>query len=317
MDSEQVYALQSYYIPKYADLFAAIADMGGTIFRQQLCRLLYRNQPDCTSMDRLMDKLLEAKLFREEYVGRNKVLALTYPVMRYLDIQRPVKTNNSRIKLAALVMEKHLRQEVYNANHPAFLLRGRLKKSSFRKFQPTGLPHMEQLHHLTEAFQTRGYNTDGLKYQYNRMDKRFTYCFRKEYNPDCKLTLPPEPDFYTLECKNIYLLGVKEGVDSYGHNQLTAIIEVYLVSEWNPQKLAKNIIEAKRTIESTIQNDCTSIIKVYSLDKENKEYMEKVYCQLETYPEYSFPEKVKREVTFFYFNTKHTLFSGIEPSTLR
>ncbi len=316
MICENVIALQSYYIPKYADVFACIADMGGVIFRQQLCRLLF-GQPDSTTMDRLMDKLLEAQLFREEYVGKNKVLALTYPVMQYLNINRTVKTNNSRIKLASLVMEKHLRQGIYNAECPPLALRKKLKMSSFRKFQPHGIPQMEQLHRLSEIFKQKGYTTYGLKYQYDRMEKRYTYCCRSEYNPDYKLNLTPEADLYTLECKNIYLLGVKETENDYGNKQLQGIIEIYLISDWSPKKTAENIIEAKRTIESTIQNDCTSKIHIYSHDKENPDFMDKVYTQLETYPEYSLPDTARQDVIFRYFDTKNTLFSGIEPSRLK
>lgn len=317
MTSEQVFALQSYYIPKYADLFAAIADMGGMIFRQQLCRLLYNNQEDSACMSRLIDKLLEAQLFREEFVGRNMVLTLTYPVMRYLDIQRTVRLSNARIKLAALVLEKYLRQGIYKEEYPALALRNKLKKSSFRKFQPHGFGHMEQLQRIIKVFQEKGYKTDGLKYQYERMEKRFTYCCRKEYNSEYKLNLTSEADFYTLECKNIYLLGIREITNEYGTVKPQAIIEVYLVSDWNAQRLAKNIIEAKRTIESTIQNDCDSIIRIYSHEKESIEYMNKVYKHLETYPEFSLAEMARNEVSFFYFDTKNTLFSGIEPSLLR
>ena len=38
MESDYVYAMQSYCLPKYQELFKVIANLGGCILRQQLMR---------------------------------------------------------------------------------------------------------------------------------------------------------------------------------------------------------------------------------------------------------------------------------------
>ena len=60
MESDYVYAMQSYCLPKYQELFKVIANLGGCILRQQLTRLLFKNRTDYSQADALVKKLLDA-----------------------------------------------------------------------------------------------------------------------------------------------------------------------------------------------------------------------------------------------------------------
>lgn len=317
MDSEYIYALQSWYLPKYADLFKVIAYLGGCITQQQLTRLLFQNKTDCVSRDRLVRKLLDAKLLKVEKLGGNNILLLTYPVFRYLDIQRTAKISGTRLKLSALILEKYLRLRIYNAEHPAMALKDRLEKTSALSYLPTGVAHMRQMHYLTTVFAERGLCTDGLQYQYRRAEKRMEHCFRKEYDKAHRLGLSKEPDLFGLECKNIYLTGVRMRQGPYGKEHLEGIVDVYHISNLTPAKLTSYIIEAKRVIESTLQNDSTALIHIYSHGAEDTAYMDQVYAALEQYPEFVLPDTAREQVTFHFFDTKAALFSNIDPDRIR
>ena len=79
MESDYVYAMQSYCLPKYQELFKVIANLGGCILRQQLTRLLFKNRTDYSQADALVKKLLDAKLVKIQYIGRNSVPLPGYP----------------------------------------------------------------------------------------------------------------------------------------------------------------------------------------------------------------------------------------------
>ena len=316
MDSEYIYALQSYYLPKYQELFKVIAYLGGCILRQQLSRLMFRGKADCTQADALVKKLTDSKLVKVQRIGTSNVLILTYPVFRYLNINRTANLNGTRLKVSALIMEKYLRQGVWKLDEPAMALRKRMEKTAALSFMSSGEAHMRQLYTLIQAFEARGLDTDGLRYQYARAEKRMEHDFRKEYTCH-KLDLQKEPDLYTLECKNIYLVGVKERENAYGRMQLEAIVDMYHVSDLTPAKMAAYIIEAKRIIESTLQNDSSSSIRIYSHGPEDTDYADKVYSALEQYPEYALPDTAREQVTFHFFDTRRTLFGGVSPSTIK
>lgn len=316
MESDYVYALQSYCLPKYQELFKVIANLGGCILRQQLTRLLFKNKTDCSQADALVKKLLDAKLVKVQHLGRNSILMLTYPVFRYLDIDRTTNLNGTRLKLSALILEKYLRQGVWRQDDPVMALRKRLEKTSVLFFRPEGEAHMRQMYALMQAFEERGLDTDGLRYQYARAEKRMEHSLRMRYTPH-KLDLPKEADLYSLECKNIYLTGVKEQENEYGRRELTGIVDVYWISNLEAIRMAEYIIEAKRVLESTLQNDCGTQFHIYSHGAEDKAYTEKVYAALEQYPEYVLPDAARQQVTFHFFNTRRTLFGGVSPSAIK
>ena len=153
MESDYVYAMQSYCLPKYQELFKVIANLGGCILRQQLTRLLFKNRTDYSQADALVKKLLDAKLVKIQYIGRNSILMLTYPVFRYLGIDRTTNLNGTRPKLSALILEKYLRQGVCRQDDPVIALRKRMEKTSALFFRPLGEPHMRQLYALMQAFE--------------------------------------------------------------------------------------------------------------------------------------------------------------------
>ena len=316
MESDYVYAMQSYCLPKYQELFKVIANLGGCILRQQLTRLLFKNRTDYSQADALVKKLLDAKLVKIQYIGRNSVLILTYPVFRYLGIPRTTNLNGTRLKLSALILEKYLRQGVWRQDDPVTALRKRMEKTSALFFRPLGEPHMRQLYALMQAFEERGLSTDGLRYQYARAEKRMEHGFRKEYSRH-KIDLTKEADLYTLERKSIYLTGVKEQENAYGRRELTGIVDMYWISDLPPSRMSEYIIEAKRVIESTLQNDCGTQFHIYSHGAEDKAYTEKVYSFLEQYPEYVLPDTARQQVTFHFFNTRRTLFGGVNPSAIK
>ena len=210
MDSEYIYALQSYYLPKYQEMFKVIAYLGGCITRQQLCRLMFKNRTKYKQMDIMVTRLLDAKLFKVQRIGTNNILILTFPVLRYLNINRTANVNGTRLKVSALIMEKYLRQEVWKQDEPAMALRKRMEKTAALAFVSSGEAHMRQLYTLMQAFEARGLDTDGLRYQYTRAEKRMEHDYRSQYDRNHNLRLPKEPDLYTLECKNIYHPGARE-----------------------------------------------------------------------------------------------------------
>ena len=317
MDSEYIYALQSYYLPKYQELFRVIAYLGGCIMRQQLTRLLFKNKTDCTQADALVKKLVDSKLVKVQRIGTNNVLILTYPVFRYLNINRTANVNGTRLKVSALIMEKYLRQGVWKQDEPAMALRKRMEKTAALAFMSSGEAHMRQLYTLMQAFEARGLDTDGLRYQYARAEKRMEHDYRSQYDRSHRLCLPKESDLYTLECKNIYLAGVKERENIYGRMEIEGIVDIYHVADLTPAKMAAYIIEAKRVVESTLQNDSGSSIRIYSHGAEDTDYADKVYTALEQYPEYALPDTAREQVTFHFFDTRRTLFSGVRPSTIK
>ena len=316
MDSEYVYALQSYYLPKYHEMFKVIAYLGGCVIRQQLCRLLFKNRAQYSQMDLMVKRLLEAKLLKVQTMGTSHVLILTYPVLRYLNINRTPHINGTRLKLSSLIMEKYLRQGMWKQDEPAMALRKRMEKTAALAFVSAGEAYMRQLYPLMQAFESRGLDTDGLRYQYVRAEKRMENSIRNQYTRH-KLDLPREADLYTLECKNIYLSGVKEQKNIYGRTEIVGIIDVYLVADLPPAKLAGYIVEAKRVIESTLQNDSGSSIRIYSHGAEDADYVNKVYRALELYPEYALPDTAREQVTFCFFDTRRTLFGGVAPSVIK
>ena len=317
MDSEYIYALQSYYLPKYHDLFKVIAYLGGCIMRQQMTRLLFKNKTDCSQADALVKKLVDSKLVKTQRLGANTVLILTYPVFRYLNINRTANINGTRLKVSALIMEKYLRQGVWKLDNPVLALRKRMEKTAALAFVSSGEAHMRQMYALMEGFEARGLSTDGLRYQYVRAEKRMEHDYRSQYDRSHKLALPKEPDLYTLECKNTYLVAVRQREDAYGRPQLQGVVDIYHMADLIPSKMAERIVEAKRVIESTLQNDSLAIVNIYSHEPEDADYMEKVYAALEQYPEYTLPDTAREQVSFHYFDTRRTLFGSIAPSAIK
>lgn len=316
MDSEYIYALQSYYLPKYHDLFKVISYLGGCIMRQQMTRLLFKNKTDCSQADALVKKLVDSKLVKTQRLGTSTILILTYPVFRYLNINRTANINGTRLKVSALIMEKYLRQGVWKLDDPVVALKKRMEKTAALAFISSGEAHMRHMYALMEGFEARGLSTDGLRYQYARAEKRMEHDFRTEYS-NHKLDLPKEPDLYTLECKNVYLSAVRQREDTYGRPQLQGVVDMYNVSDLIPSKMAARIVEAKQVIESTLQNDSLAIINIYSHEPEDRDYMEKVYAALEQYPEYTLPDTAREQVKFHYFDTRRTLFGSIAPSAIK
>lgn len=316
MDSEYIYALQSYYLPKYQELFRVIAYLGGCIMRQHLTRLLFKNKTDCTQADALVKKLVDSKLVKVQRIGTSNVLILTYPVFRYLNINRVANINGTRLKISALIMEKHLRQGVWKQDEPAMALRKRMEKTAALAFVSSGEAHMRQLYTLMQAFEARGLDTDGLRYQYARAEKRMEHDYRTQYVQH-KLDLPREADLYTLECKNIYLVGVRERENIYGRTEIEGIVDIYHVADLTPAKMAERIVEAKRVIESTLQNDSGASIRIYRHGTEDTDYANKVYAALARYPEYALPDTAREQVTFHFFDTRRTLFGGVRPSAIK
>ena len=316
MDSEYIYALQSYYLPKYQEMFKVIAYLGGCITRQQLCRLMFKNRTKYKQMDIMVTRLLDAKLFKVQRIGTNNILILTFPVLRYLGISRTANPNGTRYKVSALIMEKYLRQGVWKQDEPAMALRKRMEKTAALAFMSSGEAHMRQLYSLMQAFEARGLDTDGLRYQYARAEKRMEHDYRTQYTRH-KLDLPREPDLYTLECKNIYLAGVRERENIYGRTEIESIVDIYHVADLPPAKMAAYIIEAKRVVESTLQNGSGSSIRIYSHGAEDTDYADKVYAALEQYPEYALPDTAREQVTFHFFDTRRSLFGGVAPSVIK
>ena len=316
MDSEYIYALQSYYLPKYQEMFKVIAYLGGCITRQQLCRLMFKNRTKYKQMDIMVTRLLDAKLFKVQRIGTNNILILTFPVLRYLGISRTANPNGTRYKVSALIMEKYLRQGVWKQDVPAMALRKRMEKTAALAFMSSGEAHMRQLYSLMQAFEARGLDTDGLRYQYARAEKRMEHDYRTQYTRH-KLDLPRESDLYTLECKNIYLAGVRERENIYGRTEIEGIVDIYHVSDLPPAKMAAYIIEAKRVVESTLQNGSGSSIRIYSHGAEDTDYADKVYAALEQYPEYALPDTAREQVTFYFFDTRRSLFGGVAPSVIK
>ena len=317
MDSEYIYALQSYYLPKYQEMFKVIAYLGGCITRQQLCRLMFKNRTKYKQMDIMVTRLLDAKLFKVQRIGTNNILILTFPVLRYLGISRTANPNGTRYKVSALIMEKYLRQGVWKQDEPAMALRKRMEKTAALAFMSSGEAHMRQLYSLMQAFEARGLDTDGLRYQYTRAEKRMEHDYRSQYDRSHRLCLPKEPDLYTLECKNIYLAGVRERENIYGRTEIESIVDIYHVADLPPAKMAAYIIEAKRVVESTLQNGSGSSIRIYSHGAEDTDYADKVYAALEQYPEYALPDTAREQVTFHFFDTRRSLFGGVAPSVIK
>jgi len=195
-------------------------------------------------------------------------------------------------------------------------LRKRMEKTAALAFMSSGEAHMRQLYTLMQAFEARGLDTDGLRYQYARAEKRKEHDFRNQYTRH-RLDLPREPDLYTLECKNIYLAGVRERENIYGRTEIEGIVDIYHVADLTPAKMAAYIIEAKRVVESTLQNDSGSSIRIYSHGAEDTDYADKVYAALEQYPEYALPDTAREQVTFHFFDTRRTLFGGVAPSVIK
>lgn len=317
MDSEYIYALQSYYLPKYQEMFKVIAYLGGCITRQQLCRLMFKNRTNYKQMDIMVKRLLDAKLFKVQRIGTGNILILTYPVFRYLNINRTANVNGTRLKISAIIMEKYLRQGVWKLDDPATALRKRMEKTAALAFVSSGEAHMRHMYALMEGFEARGLSTDGLCYQYARAEKRMEHDYRSQYDRSHRLALPKESDLYTLECKNIYLTAVRQREDAYGRPQLQGVVDIYHVADLTPATMAKRIVDAKRVIESTLQNDSLAVINIYSHEPEDTDYIEKVYAALAQYPEYTLPDTAREQVIFHYFDTRRTLFGSIAPSAIR
>lgn len=314
MLSEKEKVIQEYFFHKYEDLLWCIVRAGGCVVQSQMCRLLNNNKSDTHTNTILVDDLIQAHILRKRRITANNILEVTVCTLNYFGISHPAEINAIRIKLSSLVFENYLTQDYYTKENPAQAMRQQMEKSSMQYYLPTGEAHINQLNRLYESFCKRGYSTDGLTYQLQRMEIRRQSGFN--YASGNKLNLSKEPDLFTVSQKNIYLSGVTVRKNAYGSERLTALVDVYFARTWGTSQFVHNLIEAKRVIEDTLQNDCEAIFTIHSHYSANPDFEEKVCNALAQYPEYLTEDDVRRAVTFKWYNTSARIFSSIDPSNL-
>ena len=314
MLSEKEKVIQDYFFNKYEDLLWCIVRVGGCVVQSQMCRLLNNNKSDTHTNTILVDDLVQARILRKRRITANNILEVTVCTLNHFGINHPAEINAIRIKLSALVFENYLTQGYYEKENPAMAMRQQMEKSSMLYYLPTGEAHIRQLHRLYEPFVNRGYSTDGLIYQMNRMEIRRQSGYG--YASGNKLELPKEPDLFTVSQKNIYLSTVTVRRNEYGSERLTALVDVYFARTWKTSQFVNNLIEAKRVIEDTLQNDSEAIFTIHSHNSANPDFEEKVIKALSQFPEYLTEDEARKAVTFKWYDTSRYIFSNVDPANL-
>lgn len=310
--SERSEAMLNYFIPKYQDFLQCVLYCGGCVFHSQMSRLLFNNQSDCKRATQLANNLIEARIFNKQTIGKNNLYTLTAFALHYFDVKYPRTLNASRLKMSSLVFESFLQRGYYAKDDPPKAMLERLNKSGVVYYATLGLPQLRQMLHLKDAFIERGFGTDGIDYQIQRIKKRVDFAMSDAKHKQ-RLDLPKEPDLYTISCKNIYLSGVTVKPDAYGKERPVALLDIYYIGEWQPYMMSDNIIEAKRLIEDTLQNGALALITVHSHGKENPRYERTVKNHLLKHPEFLTPDNVNDTLSFRWYNTRMSVFSNIDP----
>lgn len=312
--SERCQVLQNYYLPKYHDFLQCVCFCGGgIIFHSQMSRLLFGNKSDCTAATRLGNDLMEAHIFNQHRIGRNKLYSLSDYALHYFHVSRTPKLNATRIKLSALIIESFLKKRYYEKENPPKSILERLNKSSFMYFSAPGKQQLQQMEYLKNAFEQRGFTTDGIDYQIDRAKRRYE-AFCRDKKP--REIYPKECDLYTISYKNIYLSGVAIKPDAHGKQRPMALVDVYYISDWSASMMGGNIMEAKRLIEDTLQNNALAVFTVHSHEKQPQWYEKAVKNNLANFPEFLTLDDVNATVSFQWYGTKNTLFSSINQKNL-
>ena len=316
MLSEKQEALQAYFFPKYRDLLLCILYCGGCVLHSQMSRLLFNNKSDSNSASILVENLTEARIIRKTNFGRNKIYILTYGTLTYFGLQFPsAKPTTSRVKLSALIFESYLQKGYYKKPDPAAAMRQKLEKSCVLRYQVSGKVQLTQMLYLRDEFKQRGYKTDGINYQIERMKTRVASGYMNGEGAAARF-LPKESDMFSISCKNIFLAGVAIRPNEYGRERPVALVDVYHNTRWNPRMMANNLIEAKRVIEDTLQNDALAQFTIHSHSAYNPDFENKVYNLLSAYPEFLNSEQARNEIAFRWYDTRESIFSGIDPDAL-
>lgn len=310
--SERSEALFTYFMPKYQDFLQCVLFCGGCVFHSQMSRLLFKNQSDCKRATQLANNLIEARIFNKQRSGKNNLYTLTAFALHHFDVKYPQSLTASRLKLSSLVFESFLQRGYYAKSDPAKAMLERLNKSGMAFFSTQGMQQLRQMLHLKDAFAERGFSTEGIDYQIQRMKKRVNFAILSD-NHKGRLDLPKEPDLFSISCKNIYLSGVTLKPNSYGKERPVALVEIYYIGEWLQSIMADNIIEAKRLIEDTLQNDALAIFTVHSHGKRNPRYEQAVKGHLLKNPEFLTPEDINNTLSFKWYDTRMSLFSNVDP----
>lgn len=314
MLSEKEKVIQQYFFKKYEDLLWCIVRAGGCVVQSQMCRLLNHNKSDTHTNTILVEDLVQSRILRKRRITANNILEVTVCTLNYFGIDHPAEINAIRIKLSALVFENYLSQGYFEKENPAQAMRQQMEKSSLQYYLPTGEAHLRQLVPLYDSFRNRGFNTDGLLYQIERMEKRRQAGY--SYGSGNKLELPKEPDLFTVSQKNIYISRVVLRKNEYGTEQLVALVDVYFARTWRISQFVGNIIEAKRLIEDTLQNDCRAVFNIHSHSCVNHDFENKVCAALAQFPEYMTADIAKQDVTFKWYDTSARIFSNVDPANL-
>lgn len=312
--SERCQVLQNYYLHKYRDFLQTVFSCGGgVIFHSQMCRLLFGNKSDCTAATQLGNDLVEARIFHQHKIGRNKLYSLTDYALHYFGVKKSHRINATRIKLSALIFESFLNKRYYEKDNPPKAILQRFNKSSFAYFSAPGKQQLQQMEYLKNAFMKCGFTTDGIDYQLDRAERRYA-AFCRDKRP--REILPKECDLYTISYKNIYLSGVTIKPDAYGKQRPVALVDVYYISDWSASLMADNIMEAKRLIEDTLQNNALAVFTIHSHEKQPQSYEKAVKNNLLKHPEFLTLDDVNATVSFQWYGTKNTLFSNIDQKNM-
>lgn len=324
--SDRTAALQVYYLSKYNIELWVIMRLGGCIFQQQLCRWLNNNKTDTTTNTALVKRLEEAQLIKIKKVGnKNNILILTYPVLKYFNVNRTVKINGAKIKRSAMVMEKYLLMGYYTRN--PIELKNRLEKTSCLAYMTSGHPALRLIQKYIPLLENRGWGVDGLRHQekimYQRFDHQTKFLLYENYPP---LKLDKEDgqlDLYNLECQNSFISGIRFDKLSNGKEQLQVHADIYNVYEKDPISIAKLVLDTQRTIESIFadyknDNFADVYITIFSHREFCECYENKIYTYLCSITnEYIGNEELARNrIRMSWLNTKTTLFSNIDPSSI-
>lgn len=322
--SDRTAALQVHYLSKHSDILYVIMRIGGCILQQQLCRWLNNNKTDTTSNTSLVKNLVESQLVKVRQIGGNNILIITYPVFKYFKVNRTVKINGAKIKRSAMIMEKYLRMGYYTKD--PIELKKRLEKTSCLSYMTTGEPALRLIQKYIPLLENKGWSVDGLKHQeqimYQRFDHQTKFLLYENYPP---LKLDKEDgqlDLYNLECQNSFISGIRFDKLSNGKEQLQVHADIYNVYEKDPLSIAKLVLDTQQTIEgifADFKNDnfVDVYIQVYSHNEYNFDYENKVYTYLCTQNEYiGNIDLAKQRIKLVWFNSKSSLFSNIDPSSI-
>ena len=281
-------------------LFIIIYGCGGVIFLRHFYELTGKQDK------KLLQRMIDAKLFKTNRLGKSQIVIAKYAVYQYFGLDnKTIKLTSKRMLHSALVAEMLVHTYGSDLNRIERVLRA----GNLLYFSPrNSLYFLNRIYNFMEL--KKSCSLAVLEGSIKEHEKKVNFFegSRKGKKEKLEKSKFNSEDLFTLRSKGIYMRYADYKGDTL------RIYVAYLVSGKGVNKIAEAINKSEKALEEILDGINIRIyFDIYSLNEKSTLIESKVKESLLKIKSNALKEDYYNDViTFHWYNSRKTLFSGID-----